>query len=100
MKIVSTNNPFVRNVLTWRVERHVARKSELADGFFMSPSEAVQYIHDKNFQRNESVWVLKTIDHKPPQDIATLFNISAEEVDLIAQKHQEYWDEQTKNNHL
>ena len=59
----------------------------------MSPSEITQYIHSKDFQRNESIWVLKTIEHKSSQEIASLFNISVDAVDLIVQKHQEYWDE-------
>jgi DNA-directed RNA polymerase specialized sigma24 family protein len=59
----------------------------------MSPDEIKQYIHDKNFQRNESIWILKTIDHKSSQEIATIFNISVDAVDLIVKKHQEYWDE-------
>lgn len=63
------------------------------DGFLMSPSEITQYIHSKNFQRNESIWILKIIDHKSSQEISTLFNISVDAVDLIVQKHQEYWDE-------
>ena len=63
------------------------------DGFLMSPDEITQYIHNNNFQRNESIWILKTIDHKSSQELATLFNISVDEVDLIVQKHQEYWNE-------
>ena len=62
-------------------------------GFFMSRSEINRYIHSKDFDRNESIWVLKTIDHKSSQEIATLFNISVDAVDLIVQKHQEYWNE-------
>ena len=62
-------------------------------GFLMLLDEIKQYIHNKNFQRNETIWILKTIDNKSSQEIAELFNLSAEEVDLIVQKHQEYWDE-------
>jgi hypothetical protein len=43
---------------------------------------------------------LVEVDHKLPKEIASLFNISVDEVDLIVQKHQEYRDEQTKNNYL
>lgn len=62
-------------------------------GFFMSKSEIIKYIHSKDFDRNESIWVLKVIDHKSSQEIAALFNISFEAVELIVQKHEEYWNE-------
>jgi hypothetical protein len=61
----------------------------------MTNHQITEYQHDKNFQRNETIWVLKTIDHKSSAEIAKLFSVSADAVDLIVQLHQLFWDETT-----
>jgi hypothetical protein len=58
----------------------------------MTPEQISEYLKNKNFQRNESMWVLSTVDKLPPEDIGKQFGISADAVSLIVELHQRYWD--------
>ena len=48
------------------------------------------YEKTAEFQRNEAIWVLHTIDQVPVVQITELFNLDKSEVMQILQKHQQY----------
>ena len=58
----------------------------------MTPDKVRNYRRDRNFQNNESIWVLKTIDKLPSKDIGKQFGITAEDVDITVELHQKYWE--------
>jgi hypothetical protein len=85
------NTPSLGALRTWRVERHVGRKAELVVEFFMSTEEIALYLRDKDFRRNEAIFILNHVDLMPIEDLAEAWNLSVDEVKKIIALHTEYW---------
>lgn len=57
----------------------------------MNHRQIEEYRKDNNFHRNESIWVLSTVDKQTPDLIGKQFGISSDAVLLIVDLHQKYW---------
>lgn len=49
-----------------------------------------KYERSKEFDRNEAIYVLHTIDGMPFEDLAKQFNLAIEEIKAILQQHKQY----------
>ena len=60
--------------------------------FFMSTEEIALYLRDKDFRRNEAIYILNHVDLMPVEEIAKAWNLSIDEVKKILALHTEYWE--------
>jgi len=60
--------------------------------FFMSTEEIALYLRDKDFRRNEAIFVLNHVDLMPVEDLAEAWNLSVDEVKKVIALHTEYWE--------
>jgi hypothetical protein len=58
----------------------------------MNQKQIEAYEHDKNFERNQAIWVLAKIDRLDSQEIAAQFNLSVDAINLLVEFHQQYQD--------
>jgi hypothetical protein len=57
----------------------------------MSTEEIALYLRDKDFRRNEAIFILNHVDLMPVEDLAEAWNLSVDEVKKIIALHTEYW---------
>jgi hypothetical protein len=57
----------------------------------MSTEEIALYLRDKDFRRNEAIFILNHVDLMPIEDLAEAWNLSVDEVKKIIALHTEYW---------
>ena len=57
----------------------------------MSKEEIAFYRRDKDFRRNEAIFILHHVDLMPVEDLAEAWNLSVDEVKKIIALHTEYW---------
>ena len=58
----------------------------------MSTEEIALYLRDKDFRRNEAIFILNHVDLMPVEEIAKAWNLSIDEVKKILALHTEYWE--------
>jgi hypothetical protein len=58
----------------------------------MSTEEIALYLRDKDFRRNEAIFILNHVDLMPVEDLAEAWNLSVDEVKKILALHTEYWE--------
>ena len=58
----------------------------------MSTEEIALYLRDKDFRRNEAIFILNHVDLMPIEDLAEAWNLSVDEVKKILALHTEYWE--------
>ena len=58
----------------------------------MSTEEIALYLRDKDFRRNEAIFILNHVDLMPVEDLAEAWNLSVDEVKKIIALHMEYWE--------
>jgi Mor family transcriptional regulator len=58
----------------------------------MSTEEIALYRRDKDFRRNEAIFVLNHVDLMPVEELAKEWNLSVEEIKKIIARHTEYWE--------
>ncbi len=58
----------------------------------MSTEEIALYLRDKDFRRNEAIFILNRVDLMPIEGLAEVWNLSADEVKKIIALHTEYWE--------
>jgi len=58
----------------------------------MSTEEIALYLRDKDFRRNEAIFILNHVDLMPVEDLAEAWNLSIDEVKKILALHTEYWE--------
>ena len=56
----------------------------------MSTEEIALYLRDKDFRRNEAIFILHHVDLMPVEDLAEAWNLSVDEVKKIIALHAEY----------
>ena len=50
------------------------------------------YLRDKDFRRNEAIFILHRVDLMPVENLAEAWNLSIDEVKKIIARHTEYWE--------
>ena len=60
--------------------------------FFMTTEEIALYLRDKDFRRNEAIFILSHVDGMPVEELAKAWNLSPEEIKKIIAHHTEYWE--------
>ena len=58
----------------------------------MSTEEIALYRRDKDFRRNEAIFILHHVDLMPVEELAEAWNLSVNEVKKIIALHMEYWE--------
>ena len=58
----------------------------------MTTEEIALYLRDKDFRRNEAIFILNHVDLIPVEDLAEAWNLSVDEVKKIIALHTEYWE--------
>ena len=58
----------------------------------MTTEEIALYLRDKDFRRNEAIFILHRVDLIPVEDLAEAWNLSVDEVKKIIARHTEYWE--------
>jgi hypothetical protein len=66
-------------------------KGRTSGGVF-STEEIALYLRDKDFRRNEAIFILNHVDLMPVEDLAEAWNLSVDEVKKIIALHTEYWE--------
>jgi len=57
----------------------------------MSTEEIAFYRRDKDFRRNEAIFILHHVDLMPVEELAKTWNLTVEEITKIIARHTEYW---------
>ena len=58
----------------------------------MTTEEIALYLRDKDFRRNEAIFILNHVDGMPVEELAKAWNLSPEEIKKIIAHHTEYWE--------
>jgi hypothetical protein len=56
-------------------ERVAGEKSLLAESVFMTKEEIALYLRDKDFRRNEAIFILNRVDLMPVEDLAIAWKL-------------------------
>ena len=58
----------------------------------MTTEEIALYLRDKDFRRNEAIFILNHVDGMPVEELAKAWNLLPEEISKIIAHHTEYWE--------
>ena len=58
----------------------------------MSKEEIAIYIRDKDFRRNEAIYILYTVDKRSINELAEAWELAVDEVKKIIALHMQYWE--------
>ncbi len=58
----------------------------------MSKEEIAIYLRDKDFRRNEAIYILYTVDKLSMNELAETWDLAVDEVKKIIAIHTQYWE--------
>ena len=58
----------------------------------MSKEEIAIYIRDKDFRRNEAIYILYTVDKRSINELAEAWDLAVDEVKKIIALHTQSWE--------